>query len=41
MFYFRRDYLVESLEAAGSTGTGCNIFWVKCTSVAALQSLQR
>ncbi len=40
MFYFRRDYLVDSLEAAGATGTGCNIFWVKCHSAAALRALQ-
>jgi putative ABC transport system permease protein len=38
--YFRRDYLVDSLDAAGVTGAGCNIFWVKCTSAAALRSLQ-
>lgn len=41
MVYFRRDYLVDSLEAAGTPGTGCNIFWIKCTSAAALRSLQR
>jgi putative ABC transport system permease protein len=40
IFYFRRDYLVDALEAAGQTGAGCNIFWVKCTSAAALRSLQ-
>ncbi len=41
MLYFRRDYLVDSLEAAGVPGAGCNIFWVKCTSVEALRSLQQ
>ncbi len=40
-FYFRRDYLVESLERDGLTGTGCNIFWVKCVDAAALRSLQK
>jgi putative ABC transport system permease protein len=39
--YFRRDYLVDSLDAAGVTGSGCNIFWVKCTSATALRSLQK
>jgi putative ABC transport system permease protein len=41
VFYLRRDYLVDALEAAGRTGAGCNIFWVKCTSAAALRSLQQ
>jgi putative ABC transport system permease protein len=41
LFYFRRDYLVDSLERAGATGTGCTMFWVKCTSAAALVQLQR
>jgi putative ABC transport system permease protein len=40
-FYLRRDYLLESLQARGLTGTGCNIFWVKCRSAAALRTLQK
>jgi len=39
-FYFRRDYLTESLEAAGSDGTNCNIFWVKCRDAKSLRELQ-
>lgn len=39
-FYFRRDYLDESLLAAGSPAGRCNIFWVKCRSAEALHSLQ-
>ncbi len=41
VFYFRRDYLVDSIEAAGAPGAGCNIFWVKCTSAENLRALQR
>jgi putative ABC transport system permease protein len=40
VFYFRRDYLVDSLERAGFPGAGCSIFWVKCVSAAALHELQ-
>lgn len=38
--YFRRDYLDESLRAAGWSDSQVNIFWVKCTSAEALRSLQ-
>lgn len=38
--YFRRDYLDESLKAAGWSDSQVNIFWVKCTSAEALRSLQ-
>jgi len=41
IFYFRRDYLVESMRAAGIDNAQCGIFWVKCTSVEAMRSLQR
>lgn len=41
VFYFRRDYLEESLRAMNVTFTGCNIFWVKCTSAAAMADLKR
>jgi putative ABC transport system permease protein len=41
LFCFHREYLVDSLEAAGMTGAGCNLFWVKCTSATALRDLQR
>jgi putative ABC transport system permease protein len=41
LFYFRRDYLRDSLEADGATGTGCNLLWVKCTSAANLRALQQ
>jgi len=40
VFYFRRDYLVDALDAVGFPGSGCHIFWVKCQSAAALHSLQ-
>lgn len=41
-FYFRRDYLTESLAAAGvPSPAACNIFWIKCTSGEALRSLQQ
>jgi putative ABC transport system permease protein len=39
-FWFRRDYLVESLKERGIEDTQCNIFWVKCQSALALRSLQ-
>lgn len=39
-FYFRRDYLEESLNAAGMDGSRVNVFWVKCTSAEAMRSLQ-
>lgn len=39
-FYFRRDYLTESLVAAGEEGNNCNIFWVKCRDASALRELQ-
>ncbi|GMU35208.1 MAG: ABC transporter permease [Planctomycetia bacterium] len=40
-FWFRRDYLTESLETAGANDARCNIFWVKCRSAESLRSLQR
>lgn len=40
-FYFRRDYLEDSLAAAGSNDPRCNIFWVKCKSAASLATLQK
>lgn len=40
-FYFRRDYLVESLAGQGIDDPRCNIFWVKCSSADGLRSLQR
>jgi len=40
-FYFRRDYLEESLKEKGIDNPRCNIFWVKCNSIDGLQSLQR
>jgi len=40
-FYFRRDYLQESLKSAGSLQPDLvNIFWVKCNSVAELHRVQ-
>ncbi len=41
VFYFRRDYLTESLKEAGVDSPACNIFWVKCKDQASLLSLQR
>ena len=41
VFYFRRDYLVESLKATGRDDARCNIFWIKCDSVEGMRSLQR
>jgi len=40
-FYFRRDYLDESLKSAGEESGRCNIFWAKCASADALRSLQK
>lgn len=39
-FFLRRDYLEESLKALGYDNPRCNIFWVKCRSVADMRSLQ-
>ncbi len=39
-FWFRRDYLTESLKAAGEDSPRCNIFWVKCRNVEALAELR-
>jgi putative ABC transport system permease protein len=39
-FWFRRDYLVESLSERGIDDVQCNIFWVKCHSAEALRSLE-
>jgi putative ABC transport system permease protein len=39
-FFFRRDYLEESLKAMGLDDARCNIFWVKCRSAQAMRSLQ-
>ncbi len=44
-FYFRRDYLTDSLEEATNDSelyqtSRCNIFWVKCNSAADLRALQ-
>ncbi len=41
VFYFRRDYLVESLKAMGRDDARCNIFWIKCDSVEGMRSLQK
>lgn len=40
-FFFRRDYLEESLREKGIDSPRCNIFWVKCRSAAAMRSLQK
>ena len=39
-FYFRRDYLNESLIAAGEEAAKCNIFWIKCRDADGLRSIQ-
>ncbi len=39
-FYFRRDYLEESMKNAGVDNPQVNIFWIKCSSAEALRSLQ-
>jgi len=41
VFYIRRDYLDESLKAAGEAYGRCNVFWMKTTSVDAMRSLQK
>ncbi len=40
-FYFRRDYLVESMKERGLDDARCNIFWIKCNSVEGMRSLQK
>lgn len=40
-FWFRRDYLVESLKQREIDDVQCNIFWVKCQSADSLRSLQK
>lgn len=40
-FWFRRDYLVESLKDAGVDDARCNIFWIKCKSAEGLRTLQQ
>lgn len=40
-FYFRRDYLVESMNQVGIEDSRCNIFWVKCRTPEDLRTLQR
>ncbi len=40
-FWFRRDYLDESLAEAGDDNPRCNIFWVKCKSAEGLRLLQQ
>lgn len=40
-FWFRRDYLVESLKDAGVDDARCNIFWVKCKTAEGLRELQQ
>lgn len=39
-FYFRRDYLEESLASANFASSRCNIFWVKCNSAEDLRWAQ-
>jgi putative ABC transport system permease protein len=42
VLYFRRDFLSESLKAAGMDNyADCNVFWIKCHGVEAMRSLQR
>ncbi len=41
VFYFRRDYLQASREDVGLTDDKCHIFWTKCSSAAAMRSLQQ
>lgn len=38
--YLRHDYLEEAIKAAGMESYGSNLFWVKCTSLAALREMQ-
>lgn len=40
LFYFRIDYLEESLRTRGVDDASRNIFWVKCTSATAMHELQ-
>jgi putative ABC transport system permease protein len=40
VFYFRRDFLDESLKAAGQEEGRVNIFWIKCQSAQGLSELQ-
>jgi putative ABC transport system permease protein len=37
----RRDYFEESRRSAGFDNPGCNIFWLRCQSPAAMASLQQ
>ncbi len=39
-FWFRRDYLVESLKEVGVDDAKCNIFWIKCKTAEGLRELQ-
>ncbi len=41
VFYFRRDYLEDSLKAAGFDDPRCNIFWIKCKTAEGLRTLQQ
>src|SRR6185503_12706190 len=41
IMYLRRDYLEEKLKSLGFDQPGCNAFWTKATSAAALRSLQQ
>lgn len=40
--YFRRDFLEDSLKekAPQQFRSGCNLFWIKCTSAAALETMR-
>ncbi len=40
VFYFRRDYLEESLKSLGQDHPRCNIFWIKCKTADGLRELQ-
>jgi len=40
-FFFRRDYLDESLVQINAPSGRVNTFWIKCTSVEAIRSLQQ
>lgn len=39
-FFFRRDYLEETLKEAGIDNPICNVFWVKCRSVEDMRVMQ-
>ena len=41
VFYFRRDYLEDSLSSVGRDDARCNIFWIKCHSLEGMRSLQK